>query len=173
MASAVTGILDVWLSGQLTAAQGAAIGSDWRGPADGLPLRFHRCEACPRDFTGGACGDFMKKNDSEASDGADNVIPFPVFEASEDGRVLTEAEVRGGLFAAMEAIEYARRTVAHWIGRKPTSDEMLNLVSSLQQFEKAVTEQMVRGPETDGRALDAMAEFFRRQSDSLDPPTAD
>ncbi len=115
----------------------------------------------------------MKKNGSEASDGADNVIPFPVFEASEDGRVLTEAEVRGGLFAAMEAIEYARRTVAHWIGRKPTSDEMLNLVSSLQQFEKAVTEQMVRGPETDGRALDAMAEFFRRQSDSLDPPTAD
>jgi hypothetical protein len=50
---------------------------------------------------------------------------------------------------------------------------MLNLALSLQQFEKAVTEQIARGPETDGRALDAMAEFFRRQSDSLDPPTAD
>lgn len=83
-------------------------------------------------------------------------------------RTLSEVEVRGAFVAAMEAVQYARITVAKWNirGRKPTVDEMAALTRNLKALEEAVL-AAGRGPLTDGQALGEFAAYFRSQIERL------
>jgi hypothetical protein len=83
-------------------------------------------------------------------------------------RTLSEDEARAALAAALEAVQFARITVANWNvrGRKPTIDEMIAVASSLKLLEQAVSDT-ARGPQTDGLALAELAGFFRSQIERL------
>jgi hypothetical protein len=76
-------------------------------------------------------------------------------------RRLTNAELRGAVSLLMHAIVFGRQSIGKWLvkHKAPTQRELMNLAMELESAEKGIA-NLVKGPPTDGHALDELINDF-------------
>jgi hypothetical protein len=85
-------------------------------------------------------------------------------EGYRSSRVLTEIEAVAAINYLYAQLKLARMTIGGWafFRRPPAKEDMLWLASEFMDAERAI-QDLVKGPETDGRSLHAATDALCRQ----------
>jgi hypothetical protein len=105
-----------------------------------------------------------ENEDSRPDRENDDCRPDRENDDNRSSRVLTELEAAAAINYLYAQLKLARMTIGGWafFRRPPAKEDMLWLASEFMDAERAIQE-LVNGPETDGRSFDAATDALCRQ----------